>query len=43
MARRHKSADPVLERRRVLALQGAGLAILTLITLFFVYKGLSVG
>lgn len=43
MARRHKSANPVLERRRVLAFQGAALAILALIMLFFVYKGLSVG
>jgi len=42
MARRRKSVNPAVERRRMLALQAVGLALLALITLFFVYKGLSV-
>ena len=41
MARRRKSVNPVLEHRRMLALQAVGLAILALIALFFVYKGMS--
>lgn len=42
MARRRKSVNPAAERQRVLALQVFGIAVLGLITLFFVYKGMTV-
>jgi hypothetical protein len=42
MARRRRTVNPVVERRRMLAAQAVGLALLALITLFFVYKGMSV-
>lgn len=42
MARRRKSVNPAVERQWALALQVFGLAALGLITLFLVYKGMSV-
>jgi hypothetical protein len=42
MARRRKSVNPAAERQRALALQVVGLAVLGLVTLFFVYKGMTV-